>query len=661
MSIIGPASTAIVDQRSDAWKTAARFPGSALSCSRERKQRQSRAPTEHLDAVPTSAGNGMAPRPKANNHLMRFLLPALALVLCFGVMMAAFAPDAWAYEVRWQGDAERSILEDLESVSDTLKWKDRPPATTGLLRRRAEGDIEMFLKVLRSAGHYGAEVSLDIQEEEGGPVVVFRIEPGEVFRLESIQWTAPETDRAILERLPPPKDLGLSKGDPARAQAILDAERGLIQALQRNARPFARVEDRRVVVDHRDRTVRVTLHLDPGPPARFGSTNVSGLKTVSETTVRNRLHWKEGEPWNADLIAETRKELARSELFSLVQIIPAEELDEQGRLDLSLDVGERKHRSIKLGAGYRTDEGPGGRFSWEHRNLFNHGEKLKLSVTGSTLATAFDTSFEKPDFLTPRQTLRLASKLASEDTDAYNSRYLDSAVSVERTAVRAFKWSVGPGFRWSRVEQLDETDEFALVFLQSGLVWDRSDDLLDPTRGGRLILQLAPYWDTLGTASTLVRGSGSYSHYFRLMEKPLVVFAARAGLGTIAGAERNAVPADLRFYAGGGGSVRGYPFQTLGPLEEDRDPIGGRSLLEINAELRYRVTRNIGLVAFLDGGSAFESSTPDFSEDVLWGAGLGLRYHTPIGPLRLDVAVPLQKRDEIDDWFQVYVSIGQAF
>ncbi len=602
----------------------------------------------------------MPPR-GAGDHRLRLIPPGAALLLPVLCAALLFATEVPAYEVRWEGNAEKSILQDLQSVSDSLKWKDRPPATTGLLRRRAEEDLEQFLKVLRSAGYYGAEVSLDIDEKEDVPVVIFRIDPGEVFKIESVQWTAAETDRAILRKLPPPDDLGLRKGDPARARAILDAERGLIRAFHRHARPFARVEDRRVVVDHRDRTVRVTFHLDPGPPAKFGSTAVTGLKTVSERTVRNRLHWKEGEPWNADLIAETRKELARSELFSLVQITPDEELDEEGRLPLSLDVGERKHRSIKLGASYKTDEGPGGRFSWEHRNLLHHGEKLQLSITGSTLTTAFDASFEKPDFLTPRQTLRLASKLASEDTDAYNSRYLDSAITVERTAVRAFKWSVGPGFRWSRVEQLEETDEFALLFLQSGLVWDRSDDLLDPTRGGRLTLHLAPYWDTLGTASTFVRGSASYSHYFRLMERPLVVFAARAGLGSIAGAERSAVPADLRFYAGGGGSVRGYPYQTLGPLADDKDPIGGRSLLEINAEMRYRVTRDIGLVAFLDGGSAFESSTPDFGEDVLWGAGLGLRYHTPIGPLRLDVAVPLQKRDEIDDWFQVYVSIGQAF
>jgi translocation and assembly module TamA len=237
---------------------------------------------------------------------------------------------------------------------------------------------------------------------------------------------------------------------------------------------------------------------------------------------------------------------------------------------------------------------------------------------------------------------------------------MESGVTLERKVGKTIKWSAGPAFRWSRVEQFEEKDEFALIGLQSILDWDRSDNLLDPTRGGRLRVQLTPYWDTLGTSLTFTRGSVSYSHYLTLLEKPHIIFAARAGLGSLVGAERDAVPADLRFYAGGGSSIRGYPYQTVGPLVDD-DPIGGRSLFEVNTELRVRVTRDIGIVGFIDGGSAFEDIAPDFSEDILWGAGLGFRYYTPIGPLRLDVAVPLQRRHGIDDWFQVYVSIGQAF
>jgi translocation and assembly module TamA len=568
--------------------------------------------------------------------------------------------DALAYEVRWEGLEDGSIRADLESVSDTLKWKERPPVSLGLLRRRAAGDVEQFRKVLRSAGYYGAEISFLLSEEKEDSVVTFSVRTGEVFRLESIEWTADDQDRKVLKRLPTPDDLGLRKGEPARAQTILDAEKGLVQALGRMGRPFATVDDRKVIVDHRTGTVQVTFNVAPGPVARFGPTTVTGLKSVEESAVRNRFLWKQGERWNADRVTETQRELTRSALFSLVRISHAESLDSTGELPLTVQVNEGKHRSVKIGASYRTDEGPGGKFSWEHRNLFHHGEKLQLSATGSTISTAFDASFLKPDFLVPNQSILVASRLPDDDTDAYKSRYLESGVTVERKVGKTIKWAAGPAFRWSRVEQLQETDDFALLALQSILDWDGSDSLLDPTRGGRLKVQLAPYWDALDTSLAFAKGGVSYSHYFRLLEKPRVVFAARAGLGSIAGAERDAVPADLRFYAGGGGSVRGYPFQTVGPLLDD-EPIGGRSLFEVSTEIRVRVTRNIGIVGFIDGGSAFEAIAPDFSEDILWGAGLGFRYHTPIGPLRLDFAVPLQRREAIDDWFQVYVSIGQAF
>jgi len=120
------------------------------------------------------------------------------------------------------------------------------------------------------------------------------------------------------------------------------------------------------------------------------------------------------------------------------------------------------------------------------------------------------------------------------------------------------------------------------------------------------------------------------------------------------------VPADERFYAGGGGSIRGYSYQSVGPLSGG-DPVGGRSLLELSTELRLRLGERFGFVGFLDGGSAFGAAFPDFDEELLWGTGLGFRYFTAVGPLRLDFAVPLDRRHGIDDAFQVYISLGQAF
>ena len=191
--------------------------------------------------------------------------------------------------------------------------------------------------------------------------------------------------------------------------------------------------------------------------------------------------------------------------------------------------------------------------------------------------------------------------------------------------------------------------------------WDSSGNLLDPSRGGRVILQLAPFQDIETTDLNFLKSRITATRYLRLLKAPSLVLAGRASLGVINGTSLLDIPPDERFYAGGGGSIRGYAYQSVGPLDEGDDPIGGRSVLELSAELRFMLTDRIGMVTFLDGGSAFASTFPDSSEDLQWAAGLGFRYFTPIGPLRLDVGFPLDRRTEIDDAFQIYVSIGQAF
>ena len=186
------------------------------------------------------------------------------------------------------------------------------------------------------------------------------------------------------------------------------------------------------------------------------------------------------------------------------------------------------------------------------------------------------------------------------------------------------------------------------------------DDLLDPTRGGRLFLQVMPFYDIMGSDSNFIKGYTSYRHYVPIMKKPMLTLAGKVSIGVIEGKGLESIPADERFYAGGGGSIRGYAYQSVGPMVAG-DPIGGRSLIELSAELRIKFTDHLGLVGFLDGGSAFADTIPDSSQDLRWGTGMGLRYFTPIGPLRLDVAVPLNRRSGIDDNFQIYISLGQAF
>ena len=569
-------------------------------------------------------------------------------------------PSGLDYRVAIMGISNNDLRRTLEEISDTIALrKERPPMTLSLLRRRAQRDLPAFLKALRAEGYYKAAVRADVDSEARPLQVTFHVDLGPAYVLKRLHIQTPREEVPGLH-LPGPEELGLPLQEPARARAILDAQEELLRLVQSKGFPFAKIKDRRVIVDHAEQSVAVLFRLEPGPPARFGPTRMTGLKSVHESLVLGKIPWQKGDLYNADLLAKAHKRLTKTGLFAMVKITRDQILDEEDLLPITVGVTERKHRSVGAGISYKTDEGPGAKISWEHRNLFHQGERLSLTATASDFTLAAEGNFKKPGFWQPDQTLLLNLRAAEDRPDAYTSRNLRSSALIERDLDGGITVGGGLAFKTSKVTQQDEEESFSLLLLPLHFEWDNRDDPLEPKHGSHLATQLAPYYDVLEGEVAFVKGEASLSHCLEMRESPSLVVAARVAAGAMGGVSREAIPADERFYAGGGGSVRGYPFQSVGPVEAG-EPLGGRSLFEVSTELRLKVTDRIGLVAFLDGGTVFETTSPDFSEDLLWGAGLGLRYFTPIGPFRLDVAVPLNRRPDIDDSFQVYVSLGEAF
>lgn len=565
-----------------------------------------------------------------------------------------------SYKAVITGVRDKGLIAELQSISDTFTLKNRPPATISLLRHRAKGDGTRFDKLLRARGYYSARIDVAVNTKTEPVLVTFHIRTGPVYVIESVVTTVQSVPKSVQRGLPAPARLGLQAGQPARAKTIVDAGNTLLKDLQNKGFPFPRMVERRVVVDHRTHKVAVTFRIDPGPPARFGKTSFNGLKAVREDYLRAKIPWRKGQPYDAALLPKLQQKLTRTGLFALVRILPAEHLDQDGALPITVQVVERKRHTVRAGANYSTDEGVAGHLSWENRNLLHRGEQLSFGLTASQIALAAAADFKKAEFLEENQTLLADFRLADDTTDVYTSRNMESNVSIERNLTRQMRVGTGLGFRLSSVDQLNTTEEFVLLSVPSRLGWDTSNNLLDPTRGGRFNLQLAPYYDLRRGDLGFVKGFLEYRHYFKLFTTPLVVFAGRLGVGSIAGPARSRIPADLRFYAGGGGSIRGYPYQEVGPTENG-NPVGGRSLFLVSGELRFKVTQTIGFVTFVDGGNAYTSSYPNFAEPLRWGAGTGLRYYTPIGPARLDIALPLNRPDYIDAKYQIYISIGQAF
>jgi translocation and assembly module TamA len=404
------------------------------------------------------------------------------------------------------------------------------------------------------------------------------------------------------------------------------------------------------------------LRLEAGPQVRFGAIRVAGVGEVEEDFVEKRLPWRAGELITSERLAEGQRALRETGLFASVRTEIGETPDAQGEVPVVVQVTERKHRSIEVGVRYRSDEGPGGNVAWEHRNFFGRGERVRAELDASPIAGLLALRFRKPDFLTRDLALLSDVELGYEDPKAYDSRWAKTRVALERRFREGMFLTGGLAFRASQVEEAnaDRDDSFGLVSLPAQFYWDRSDDRLDPTRGGRLVLDNEPFVDVFGNDLAFNKVRLEYAHYLTVLDEPRVVLAGRSAIGSLVGAPRADVPADLRFYAGGGGSVRGFAFQKAGKLDHQNDPIGGRSLFEASGEVRVRLTETIGIAAFVDAGAAFTSTFPDFGDELRIGAGPGIRYFSPIGPLRLDVGFPLNPRDS-DDAFQLYISIGQAF
>ncbi|WP_162487980.1 autotransporter assembly complex protein TamA [Azospirillum lipoferum] len=594
-------------------------------------------------------------------------------------------PAGIRYEVEITGVEDDGLRGTLNDASTLVELKgETPPSLIGL-ERRADSDRDRLQTALRSAGYYDARLDIRIEDPaatgtlpaggEAPPVkVTVAVTPGPLYHFKTV--TVRGANGATLPGEVATDDLGLAAGAPAVAQRVLDAESELVGRLARRGYAFAKASDREVVVDHSDRTMDVAYTVDPGPLTRYGATRIEGLEKVDEDLVRGRLAWKEGQVYDPGATDRARQDIAVLQVFDTVRVRMADEPGPDGVTPVIVTVGERKRRFIGGGITFSTEDGLGTNAYWGHRNLFGGAEQLRLGVdvgrvagssggssnTGNDLPDLrFSVNFRKPDFLAVKQSLVVNFAVVNDQPPAYSRVASELTVKLERPLTDQLTISYGVTGERGRVKTEDTTYQTAFIGVPLGSAWNGTDNLLNPTSGQRASLQVTPWFPVGGDTespftSVLLNGST----YYDLGNDGRYVAAARIGVGSILGTSLTDIPPDHRFYAGGGGSVRGYGFQKAGPRDRYDDPVGGRSLFEIGAELRIKVTESIGVVPFVDAGTVYDSAYPDFSEPLRVGAGLGLRYYTDFGPLRVDVGIPLNPASGDARW-QLYLSLGQAF
>jgi len=569
------------------------------------------------------------------------------------------------YKVVLEGSPSDEITGLAEKSLASYRQRDKGAASLAFLRRRAESDIPLLLKILRSRGYYSASARVTIEKTEPGTALVtIAVEPGQAYIL-TRHKLAIEQAGTVAPPLLDAAALGSPVGDQALSAEIAAAEAAAVVALQRAGFPYAEFKGRSGLADPSASTLEVDSTIAAGPAYTFGAVNFDGLKTVDEAYLRSYLPWTAGETFDTFKLREFQRRLIATDLFGAAAVrvpeVPPADAQDPAPLPVTAELEEGPRRRITSGLRYDTDQGPSVRATFEHRNLFGANERFRAEVDAGKDEQSLGVGLRKPQFLRPGQDLLLGSTFTNTDKPAYDARTIDGSVGLERQLTD--RWRVGLGVlgEASDIDDNDIDSKAYLFGIPFFAAYDGSNDLLDPTNGERLRLELTPFagkFDNSDTEFLVLNAIGSI--YRPLDDERRFVIAARGRAASILAPELKSVPATRRLYSGGGGSVRGYELDVIGPLDNTDDPVGGRSALEAGLELRARLFGDVGGVVFAEAGSVSTEVFPDFAEGVQTAAGLGLRYYSPVGPIRIDIAFPVNGRSS-DDTFQFYFSIGQAF
>lgn len=583
--------------------------------------------------------------------------------------------DPVEYSLTLDAGTDDDELKDAIENTALLKADEGKPVSGDLgLVIKARDDRDRILATLYEKARYGGvvEVTIDGQDLDALPPspefgrdravpVSVRVRPGPVFTFGDIAFSGDAEGRN-------PADYGLVPGERADSTIILRAGERIVADLKSEGRPLARLTERNATADHGTRTVDVVIAAEGGPVAPVGDVGVTGTKTVDPDFVLRYSRINEGQPYSPEALTKAADRLRQLGVFSSVTIREADALASDGSLPMTIEVSEGKHRYFGVGAQVSNTEGLGVQGYWGHRNLFGRAESLRIEGTVNRIGEAGDFGeldyssailFSKPGAFGPATTFNASLRASIVDPDAYRALTFTGAAGVS-VELSDFDTVTGGGeVMWSDVEDAFGKNKYLTVSAPIEYVRDTRDDKLNPTEGYRALINAKPSYETYrGTVFSSFEAA--VTGYKALGDTNRFVLAGKLAGGTIIGGDQlSDIPATRRFFLGGGGTVRGYGYQEISPRNAAGELLGGRSYLNASAEVRVGVTDTIGIVPFIDVGTVSADEVPDF-DDIRAGAGIGLRYATPFGPLRLDVAVPLEKYPGGSS-FGIYAGIGQAF
>lgn len=582
------------------------------------------------------------------------------------------------YSVTISGLEESPLASPVAAASQLVRLVNSPPPTRRGLQRRAEDDVERILDILFAVGRFGATAKLDIDYSTTPVSVHIAVTQGNVYRLDRVRVRVTQPRSPAIGEAIDLVALGVAPGTPAISGHISDAAPQIVRLFQERGYAFAESVRQEALVRDADQLVDVIYWIQPGPLVHFGETSITGNVGLDSQYIRNRIQWRPGERYDIRLVNETRRKLGFGGLFETVAIAPDEgqaagpppapptvetagsaPSSDAETVNMEVQVEEGPTRFVGAGISWNSEDGPGANAFWGHRNVFGGAERFRIGALYIEREREIRAEFTKPDVFQPELEWKSELALVERNYDAYESRQGIFETGFEKPLGEYLRLGLGIHAERAWVEEEGQRSYYTLIGLPLTAELDSTDNTLNPTQGIRVYAKFMPASEMHGRDQFLTFAEGAASGYLPVVKDHLVL-AGRSRAGMVFGASTLSLPATLRYYAGGGGSVRAFGFQKIGPLNANNDPTGGNSVIEFSGEARFRFLENYGVTLFADGASVSDNTIPTL-DGFQWGPGIGLRYYTPIGPIRLDVAVPIDPRKDVDAAYQIYFAIGQSF
>ncbi len=592
-------------------------------------------------------------------------------------------PYTVTLEISHDSDSLKGPLEQASSL-----WTDRdtPASGVGGLLSKARGDYRRLLAALYDRGYYGPYISIEAAGQEVAGLtlaatfpenvpIAIRVDPGPRFQFGAVRIVnEPTWSKDAIATGATPDGIGFRTGQPARATVIEQASRLSIERWRQLAHAKARETDRKVIANHATSQLDATLAIDPGREARYGPTSVTGTTRTDPDFIAFMAALPEGDRFDPDVVQAGQDRLNRLGIFRSLRIEEAPEILPDGSLPMLVRVEDRRPRSFGVGGTVSTIDGIGVQAFWQHRNLFGRAEQLRYYVNIDGLGATYDpqdydytigVSFTKPGVYTPDTSFVTGLEAAKADYDTYNEESVTGSVGLTQLFGTKLTGSALLQVSKARYEDGFGTRNFLTYAVVANGTYDRRDDPLDAHRGFFLAAEAQPFYEA-EYGNPAVRGTLEGRTYHSLLSDERLTLAGRLLFGSYLGPSTAESPPDMLFFAGGGGSVRGYEYQSIGvqSLREDDGEtfvVGGRGIINASAEARYRFgSSDWGAVGFIDSALVTQGAAFSGEDDLRTGAGLGVRYYTPIGVIRLDVARALNPRPQ-DPAVAFYIGIGQAF